>query len=62
MRLRLAAAACASIVMIGVMHAPALPVMIGAAAAYGWLICRSMARRASVEEEPMARPRRFAHR
>ena len=45
MRLRLGAAAAAAIVLIGVFGAPALPVMIGATAAYGWLLWRSIATR-----------------
>jgi len=44
MRLRLAAAASAAIVMVGVLGAPVLPVMVGATAAYVWLIWRSLAR------------------
>jgi len=44
MRLRLAAAASAAIVMVGLLGAPALPVMIGATAAYVWLLWKSLAR------------------
>jgi hypothetical protein len=41
MRLRLAAATCAGIVMIGIVGAPALPVMVGATIAYAWLLWRA---------------------
>jgi hypothetical protein len=44
MKLRLAAAASAAIVMVGLLGAPVLPVMIGATVAYGWLLWRSLAR------------------
>ena len=44
MRLRLAAAASAAIVMVGLLGAPVLPVMIGATVAYVLLLWRSLAR------------------
>ncbi len=45
MKLRLGAAACAAVVLVGVMGAPVLPVMIGATAAYAWLLWRAIATR-----------------
>jgi hypothetical protein len=45
MRTRLAAALCAAIVLVGVVGAPAVPVMIGATVAYGWLLWRAVASR-----------------
>jgi len=45
MRLRLGAAAAAAILLVGVLGAPTLPVMIGAAAAYTWLLWRSVGSR-----------------
>jgi hypothetical protein len=45
MKLRLGAAAAAAIVLIGLLGAPALPVMLGATAAYAWLLWRSVAGR-----------------
>jgi len=45
MRLRLGAAAMVALVLIGVLGAPALPVMIGATVAYAWLLWRSVATR-----------------
>jgi len=45
MRVRLAAATCAAIVLIGILGAPALPVMIGATGAYALLIWRAVATR-----------------
>ena len=51
MRLRLGAATCAAIVLVGVMGAPVLPVMIGATAAYAWLLWRASSARAGSEEE-----------
>lgn len=45
MRTRLAAAASAAIVLVMVVGAPAMPVMIGAALAYGWLLWRVVASR-----------------
>jgi len=45
MKLRLGAATCTAIVLIGVFGAPALPVMIGATAAYAWLLWRAVATR-----------------
>ena len=38
MKLRLGAVVCATIVLVGVFGAPVLPVMIGATAAYAWLL------------------------
>ena len=51
MKLRLGAAACAAIVLVPVMGAPALPVMIGATAAYAWLLWRANVVRSGPEEE-----------
>jgi hypothetical protein len=51
MKLRLGAAACAAIVLVCVMGAPALPVMIGATAAYAWLLWRATSARPGREEE-----------
>jgi hypothetical protein len=45
MRLRLGAAAAVAILLVGVLGAPPLPVMIGATAAYAWLLWRSVASR-----------------
>jgi len=45
MRLRLGAAAAAAILLVGVLGAPPLSVMIGATAAYAWLLWRSVASR-----------------
>ncbi len=45
MRTRLAAAVSAAVLLVGMMGAPTLPVMIGAAAAYAWLLWRSVATR-----------------
>ena len=45
MRLRLAAAACAGIVLVGIVHAPVLPVMLGASVAYAWLRWRAVTTR-----------------
>ena len=45
MRVRLAAATGAVIVLIAVLGAPVLPVMIGASGAYAWLIWRAAAAR-----------------
>jgi hypothetical protein len=45
MRLRLAAAAAVSIILIGLLGAPALPVMVGAALAYACLLWRSLGAR-----------------
>jgi len=43
--MRLAATLSAVIVLIGIAGAPAMPVMLGAAAAYGWLLWRAAASR-----------------
>jgi len=45
MRLRLGAAACVAIVLVGITGAPVLPVMIGASVAYAWLVLRVLATR-----------------
>jgi hypothetical protein len=45
MRIRLAAALSAAIMLVGVVGAPALPVMLGATVAYGWLLWRAVASR-----------------
>jgi hypothetical protein len=45
MRLRLGAAVSAAIVLVGVVGAPALPVMIGATLAYAWLLWRAVGAR-----------------
>jgi hypothetical protein len=45
MRVRLAAATCAVIVLVFVLGAPVIPVMIGATVAYGWLVWRAVATR-----------------
>src|SRR5207244_10882280 len=45
MKLRLGAAVCAAVLLVAVMGAPALPVMIGATAAYAWLLWRALATR-----------------
>ena len=45
MRLRLGAAGCAAIVLIGIVGAPVLPVMIGASVAYAWLLRRAVSAR-----------------
>lgn len=39
-RLRLAAVTTAMVVLIGLVGAPVVPVMIGATAAYAWLLWR----------------------
>jgi len=44
-RLRLGAALCAAIVLVVMVGAPAVPVMIGATAAYAWLLWRATASR-----------------
>ena len=41
MRLRLGAAACAAIVLVGILGAPVLPVMIGTSVGYAWLLWRA---------------------
>ena len=38
MKIRLAAALSAVIVLVGIVGAPVLPVMIGTALTYGWLV------------------------
>jgi len=43
MRLRLGATVSAAIVLVGVLGAPVVPVMVGATAAYAWLLWRSRA-------------------
>jgi hypothetical protein len=45
LRIRLAGAACAAIVLVGVVGAPVLPVMIGASVAYMWLLWRAASTR-----------------
>ena len=45
MRIRLAATTCTAIVLIGILGAPAVPVMIGATGAYAWLVWRGVAAR-----------------
>ena len=45
MRLRLGAAACAAIVLVGIVGAPVLPVMIGAWVAYACLLRRAVSTR-----------------
>jgi hypothetical protein len=45
MRTRLAAAASAAIVLVFLIGAPVVPVMLGAALAYGWLLWRAVATR-----------------
>ena len=45
MRLRMAAAATAAIVLVGLLKAPVIPVMIGLSVAYGWLVWRAVATR-----------------
>ena len=43
MKLRVAAVASTAILLVVMLGAPALPVMIGASLAYGWLLWRSHA-------------------
>jgi hypothetical protein len=43
MRLGITAVTSTAIVLVGMLGAPALPVMIGASLAYGWLLWRSHA-------------------
>jgi hypothetical protein len=45
MRFRLGAGAIAAIVLVGLVGAPVLPVMIGATAAYAWLLWKAVATR-----------------
>jgi hypothetical protein len=45
MRFRVGAAACAGIVLVGIMGAPLLPVMLGASLAYAWLVWKAVSRR-----------------
>ena len=45
MRIRMAAALTAVVVMVGLLGAPVMPVMLGATAAYVWLLGRSFASR-----------------
>ena len=45
MRFRLGAGAIAAIVLVSLVGAPVLPVMIGATAAYAWLLWKAVATR-----------------
>ena len=45
MRFRLGAGAITAIVLVGLVGAPVLPVMIGATAAYAWLLWKAVATR-----------------
>jgi len=45
MRVRMAAAASAAIILVGLLGAPVVPVMIGTTIAYAWLVGRSVAAR-----------------
>jgi hypothetical protein len=44
MKTRLAAALSAVIVLVGIIGAPVLPVMIGTALTYGWLVWKAAPR------------------
>jgi hypothetical protein len=44
MKTRLAAALSAVIILVGIVGAPALPVIIGTALTYGWLVWRAAPR------------------
>ena len=45
MRVRIAATTCAVIVAVGILHAPMVPVLLGATGAYAWLLWRAIAAR-----------------
>jgi len=45
MRSRLAAVVVVSVLLVGYVGAPVLPVMVGATLAYAWLLWRSLAQR-----------------
>jgi hypothetical protein len=45
MRSRLAAVMVVSVLLVGYVGAPVMPVMVGSVLAYAWLIWRSLARR-----------------
>ena len=45
MRSRLAAVTLASILLVAYVGAPVMPVMVGSALAYGWLLWKSLAQR-----------------
>ena len=45
MRVRIAAATSAVIILVGLLGAPPLPVMIGASIAYAWMLWRAVASR-----------------
>ena len=45
MRSRLAAVTLASVLLVGYIGAPVMPVMVGATLAYAWLLWRSLTQR-----------------